>query len=241
MKGVLLAINPEAHLVDLTHEVPPQNISYAGFFLAGALPFFPKSAVHLVVVDPGVGSSRAILCVDLAGCCLVGPDNGFWRPLSRQMQVKPRVYRVDCERWELPAVSNTFHGRDRMAPVAGRLSLGYPPESIGEHTDNWLELDESAPQFSGDEVIGKVIFVDGFGNLITNISSKDLKRIPSPFVVELAGKSVLNFNKTYSDVASGMALALLSSFNLLEIAINQGNAELFFSAGVGGSVRVRKN
>ena len=84
MKGVLLSINPEARLVDLTNEIPPQNVSLVGFFLAGAVPFFPNSAVHLVVVDPGVGTDRAIICVDLAGCQLIGPDNGFWCALSRK-------------------------------------------------------------------------------------------------------------------------------------------------------------
>lgn len=240
MKGVLLGINPSASLVDLTHEVPAQDIKYAGFFLAGALPYFPKSSVHLVVVDPGVGSRRAILCVDLAGCHLVGPDNGFWRPLGRKLQAEPRVYRLDDERWQLAEKSHTFHGRDRMAPLAGRLSLGFPPESLGERTNDWVDLDEPVPQVIGDELHGEVVFVDQFGNLVTNISSKYLQQIGTRFVVEIAGKKVHEFKRTYSDVAPGAALALLSSFNLLEIAICQGNAELFFSAGVGACVHLRK-
>lgn len=240
MKGVLLGCNPQATLVDLTHEVPPQNIAYAGFFLAGALPFFPKSAVHLVVVDPGVGSDRAILCVDLGGSYVVGPDNGFWRPVSHKLKAQPQVFRMDCQRWERVGASNTFHGRDRMAPIVGRLSLGYAPESMGERTQEWVDLKESEPQVVGDEIRGQVVFVDGFGNLITNISPKYLKRVPEPFVVEVAGKTVHQFRKTYADVNPGTALALLSSFDLLEIAICQGNAELFFSAGVGACVLLRR-
>jgi S-adenosylmethionine hydrolase len=240
MKGVLLKSNPGAVLMDLTHEVPPQNVRYAGFFLAGALPYFPNPAVHLVVVDPGVGSQRAILCVDLAGCQLIGPDNGFWRPLSRRLQAEPKVYRVDGERLQLPERSHTFHGRDRMAPVAARLSMGYAPESLGERTDDWVDLEERVPEVIGDEIHGEVVFVDGFGNLITNISSEYLQRIARPFVVEIAGKTLCEFKNTYSDVRPGTALVLLSSFDLLEIAICQGNAELFFSAGVGACVHLRK-
>ena len=239
MKGVLLSVNPNARLVDLTHEVPPQNISYAGFFLAGALPYFPKSAVHLVVVDPQVGTDRAILCVNLAGCQLVGPDNGFWSALGQKLDVKPSVYRVDCQRSQLPIVSHTFHGRDQMAPVAARLSLGYPAETLGERTKEWCRLQTDSPVTFGSEVHGKVIFIDGFGNLITNIASSDILRIGTPIEVEFAGKRVLQIMRTYADVVPGTPLALLSSFNLLEIAICQGSAELFFSAGVGGCVVLR--
>lgn len=240
MKGVLLDKNPDARLIDLTHEVPPQDVAWAGFFLAGAVSYFPRPAVHLVVVDPGVGSSRAILCVDLAGCMLVGPDNGFWRPLSRKLEVEPAVYRLDCERWDLPEVSNTFHGRDRMAPVAARLSLGYAPESVGKRTPDWVELEESAPEEIREGIRGKVIFVDGFGNLVTNISSNFLKRNRMSFVVEVAGKAVTSFKKTYADVSPGTPIALISSFDLLEIAVCQGSAELFFSAGVGACVLLRR-
>jgi S-adenosylmethionine hydrolase len=239
MKGVLLSINPDAHLIDLTHEIPPQNVVYAGFFLAGALPFFPKSAVHLVVVDPGVGTDRAILCIDLAGSRLIGPDNGFWCALSKKLDARPNVYRVDCQRWQLPMVSNTFHGRDRMAPAAARLSLGYATESLGEKTTQWCQLDDGPAKVADSEIHGKIVFIDGFGNLITNISSGDLQKIDTPFEVELAGRTVSQCAKTYGDAAPGTSIAILSSFDLLEIAICQGNAELSFSAGVGACVVVR--
>jgi S-adenosyl-L-methionine hydrolase (adenosine-forming) len=240
MKGVLLSVNPNARLVDLTHEVPPQNVAYAGFFLAGALPYFPKSAVHLVVVDPGVGTDRNILCVDLGGCQLVGPDNGFWSALSQKLDLEPSVYRVDCLRCQLSIVSHTFHGRDKMAPAAARLSLGHPPQSLGERTKEWCELEQDFPSVVGSEVHGKVIFIDGFGNLITNIASIDIQKIDTPFEVEIAGKTVRQIVRTYADAAPGTPLALLSSFNLLEIAICQGSAELFFSAGVGACVVLRR-
>jgi hypothetical protein len=239
MKGVILDINPDAQLVDLTHEIPPQNIAPAGFFLAGALPFFPKSAVHLVVVDPEVGTDRAIICVDLAGCRLIGPDNGFWFPLSQRLQAQPNVYRIDHQRWQLHQVSSTFHGRDLMAPAAARLSLGYAPESLGEQTLQWYKLEASAVKVTSEEICGEVVFVDGFGNLITNISSDDLQKIHTPFTVELAGKTVQRFVKTYAEADPGTPVALLSSFNLLEIAVCRGSAELFFLAGVGACVVLR--
>ncbi len=239
MKGVILSINPDAQLVDLSHEIPPQNIPYTGFFLAGALPYFPKSAVHLVVVDPEVGTDRAILCVDIAGCRLIGPDNGFWLPLSQKLQAEPKVYRVDYLRWQLPKTSHTFHGRDRMAPVAARLSLGYAPESFGEKTQQWRQLAVKTAKVNSSEICGEVVFVDGFGNLISNISSDDLQKIDTPFEVEIAGKTVTECTQTYSQTPPGTPIALLSSFDLLEIAISQGSAELFFSAGVGACVAVR--
>ncbi len=239
MKGVLLGINPDARLIDLTHDVPPQNIVHAGFFLAGAVPFFPRSAIHLVVVDPGVGSSRAILCIELAGHVLVGPDNGFWCVLGERLAARPNVYRVDTESWRLLRVSNTFHGRDLMAPVAARLSLGFAPESVGEHFENWCRLDQSRAQRTGGEINGKIIFVDGFGNLITNIRADDIEQISNPVEIVVGDKIIRGIMRTYSDVKPGEPLALLSSFDLLEIAVCCGNAELLFSAGVGACVILR--
>ena len=218
----------------------PRTCPTPGSFLLARCPSFLNRRCTVVVIDPGVGTDRAILCVDIDGCQLIGPDNGFWCALSQKLGSQPRVYRIDCQRWQLPKVSNTFHGRDRMAPAAARLSLGYAPESLGERTQQWCQLENCAAEAIGSEVHGKIIFIDGFGNLITNISPEDLEKIDGPFEVEVAGTTVQRTGQTYAEVPPGTPIALFSSFNLLEIAICQGNAELSFSVGVGACVVLRK-
>jgi S-adenosyl-L-methionine hydrolase (adenosine-forming) len=239
MKGVILRINPAVQLVDLSHAIPPQNIAHAGFFLAGAVPYFPLSALHLVVVDPGVGSERSILCVDLGGHLLLGPDNGFWSPLQRRLMVEPIVHRVDDSRWQLPQVSNTFHGRDRMAPAIARLSLGLAPAALGPRTAQWCELLATGSDTRPGEIRGTIVFIDDFGNLITNITAAEVRTLGEPYEVEVGGKTLRGIMRTYSDVSVGTSLVLLSSFDLLEIAVCQGNAELLFSVGVGACVTLR--
>ena len=239
MKGVILRINPDVQLLDLSHAIPAQDVAHAGFFLAGAVPYFPTAALHLVVVDPGVGSDRSILCVDLGGHVLIGPDNGFWTPLQRKLATKAIVYRVNDRRLDLPEVSNTFHGRDRMAPAIAHLSLGASPESLGPQVTNWCELPENRPEFVVGEIRGKVVFIDDFGNLITNISSADVRNLREPYELILHDKTLRGIMRTYSDVSAGNPIALLSSFDLLEIAVCQGSAELLFSAGVGACVILR--
>jgi S-adenosylmethionine hydrolase len=240
MKGVILRINPAVQLVDLTHAIPAQDVDHAGFFLAGAVPYFPPAARHLVVVDPGVGSDRAIICVVLGEHIVVGPDNGFWNPLQLVLDVEPVVYRVDAARWRLPRVSNTFHGRDLMAPAIAQLTLGQTPESLGERTNRWVRRDSARPEIRSGEIIGKIVFVDGFGNLITNITSKDLQTLNPPYDIEVGSLKLHELMRTYSDVRPGTPVALLSSFNLLEIAVCQANAELLFSVGVGACVTLRE-
>ncbi len=239
MKGVILRINPAIQLVDLSHVVPAQNVAHAGFFLAGAVPYFPHSALHLVVVDPGVGSDRSILCVDLGGHLLVGPDNGFWSPLQRRLAVEPVVYRIEDNRWQLTQVSHTFHGRDRMAPAIAHLSLGRAPCALGPRVKKWCELAEAQPIVWPGEIRGSIVFIDDFGNLITNITGAHVRALSDAYEVEVGGKTLRGIMRTYSDVSPKNPLALLSSFDLLEIAVCQGNAELLFSVGVGACVILR--
>src|SRR5262245_52323732 len=146
MKGVILSINPVARVVDLSHQIPPQSISHAAFFLASAVPFFPAGVSHVVVVDPGVGTDRAILYVELNGHRLLVPDNGCWTLLARNASSPPRVFRITQPRFWREAVSNTFHGRDIFAPVAGHLSLGAKPPDLGAPAENWVSWDMAEPR-----------------------------------------------------------------------------------------------
>src|SRR5207245_11704106 len=128
MKGVILGLNPSARIVDLSHQIPPQNLAYAAFFLAGAIPTFPHEALHVIVVDPGVGTERALLYVEVAGHRLLVPDNGSWTSLAAHVTESPRVIQLTEARFWRHPVSATFHGRDILAPVAAHLSLGIDPD-----------------------------------------------------------------------------------------------------------------
>jgi len=239
VKGVLLSLNPQLSIVDLTHDIAPQNIDQASFFLAGSVPFFPRSAIHLVVVDPEVGTNRALLCIDLDGRILVGPDTGFWCELGRVLGASPRVYRIDEERLRRPGCSATFHGRDILAPAAARLSLGHPPESMGVVASTWRGRERERAQVTEGAIQGKVLFVDRFGNLITNITPEDLQQLRGPWLAEIGGKVIATHLRTYGEASDGALITLISSFNLFEIAVRNGNAELFLSCGVGSGIIVR--
>lgn len=240
MKGTILSANPLAQLIDLTHDIRPQNVQEAAFFLAGCVPCFPRNLIHLVVVDPEVGSDRALLCIDLDGRLLVGPDTGFWCQLARAIGAEPRVYVVDVERLARKPCSATFHGRDIMAPAAAFLSLGNPPSALGSPATSWRKLDQRMAQIQSGMIKGEIVYADRFGNLITNINCEDLQNVNEPWVVEVAGQTVSTHVRTYAEVDPGTLVALISSFGLLELAVRDGSAELFLSCGVGTVVSVRE-
>src|SRR5947208_810352 len=189
MKGVILNLNPRARLIDLSHQIPPQDVRFAAFFLRACIPYFPPEAIHVVVVDPGVGTDRALLYVEVDGHRLLAPDNGCWTGLLGQtflsgkpvgqtlLSGKPTVIRLTERRFWRPTVSPTFHGRDILAPVAARLSLGEDPRSLGTPFDDWLRLEIPSPTIEPDRLVGEVIFIDHFGNLITNIPGTEFARM----------------------------------------------------------------
>jgi S-adenosyl-L-methionine hydrolase (adenosine-forming) len=240
MKGVLLALNPAARLLDLGHEIPPQDVRHAAFFLASALPYFPTSALHVVVVDPGVGSERAILYVAVGGQRLLVPDNGCWTLLEQGSPTPPRVRRLAEPRFWRPTVSATFHGRDIFAPAAAHLSLGAPPEELGPPAADWVRLDSRPPTRTPDGVTGEVIFVDRFGNLITNIPGEALGPPNGRDVqVTVGDAEVPRRVRAYAEAEPGALVALLSSVGLVEVAVAQGSAAWRLHAGAGTAVEVR--
>jgi S-adenosylmethionine hydrolase len=240
IKGVILGINPSACIVDLTHGIGPQDLSHTAFFLATTIPYFPKGVVHLIVVDPGVGTDRPLLYVNLDGHRMLVPDNGCWTELARKMGTAPLVIRLAESRYWREAISSTFHGRDILAPVAGHLSLGVDASQLGPATDQWCDLKLPEPQRGMEGLTGEVLFVDHFGNLITNIPGTSLAQLQGKPVVRVAGHEISREVRHYAEAERGSPVWLTSSFGLLEIAEREGNASKRLNAGVGARVEVQQ-
>jgi S-adenosylmethionine hydrolase len=234
LKGAVLAVNPSARLFDLSHRLPPQDLVSTGYFLCDSLPWFPAGTIHVVVVDPGVGTDRALLCVEWAGQIILVPDNGCWTPLVRPDHL-PGVHRLENRRFWRPVVTATFHGRDILAPVAGHLSLGVPPTELGPQVARWVRLTLPQPAVSADGVRGQVIVVDPLGNLITNIP---VGVCPPGMPVRIAGQSVKRWVHSYGHAEPETLVALIGSNGRLEIAVVNGSAAARLGVSVGEPVEV---
>jgi S-adenosylmethionine hydrolase len=235
LKGVILGVNPGANVVDLTHEIPPQDLRHAAYYLLQALPYYPAGTVHVVVVDPGVGSARAILLIELKGRHLVVPDNGCWSWLDHFHGPATTVRRLTEERYWRNQVSSTFHGRDIFAPVAGWLSRGVAAECFGPPTQEWVRLPLPACEIGASEVVGEVMFIDDFGNVITSIPES---AVPARATVQHGKESVTRRLEAYADGQAGELGYLISSSGFLEITAAYGNAARRLSARVGDTVHV---
>ena len=255
MKGVILGINPEVRLVDICHNIQPQNVAQVAFVLSTAYPFFPPKTVHLVVVDPGVGTERRAIILRTPEASFVAPDNGalsyviqqFCRePLAddagiQQVELVPKLEAVELTEsrfWRTP-VSPTIHGRDIFAPVAALLSMGFPPINFGQEIKSaaMLPLPQPAPGLDGS-VVGHVLHIDNFGNLITNITSQHLPPTKEPIDIEVAGHVISGLSRTYAE-GRGL-LALIGSSGYLEVSLRGGSAHAFLKAEAGSEVRVRR-
>lgn len=225
MKGVILSINPEARVIDISHQLKAGFISQASTLVQEAYPFFPEGTVHVVVVDPGVGGDRRPILIKTQNHLFVGPDNGIFWPVIRAHQYA-EIIRLTESRYFLPHVSHTFHGRDIFAPVAAHLSRRVDPLEMGPIIKDPVPLDFPAPQRRGDMLLGQVMRVDRFGNLITNIQRKQFERFLGSGRPSIkAGKlAVEGLSKTYGEALAGEALALIGSSDCLEIAVNLGRA-----------------
>ncbi len=225
MKGVILNINPQVQIVDVTHAIPPQDVSGAAFLIDSAYRYFPTGTIHVIVVDPGVGSERQAIVCQTETAYFVCPDNGI---LTHILRDEERIYTVAVENsaYFLPQVSNTFHGRDIFAPVAARLSRGIPIDKLGSPAAQPVQLPIPKPQVMDKAIIGQVIWIDSFGNLVTNISHEILQVLEGRdnVVIHAGSAEIDHFNRSYTESAVGEALAIVGSFNRLEISINQGNA-----------------
>jgi S-adenosyl-L-methionine hydrolase (adenosine-forming) len=239
MKGVILSGNPVARIMDLSHCIPPQDVRFAAFFLQACVPYFPQETLHVVVVDPGVGTDRALLYVEVEGHRVLAPDNGCWTSLIPDGAHSAKVYRLTESRFWRQPVSATFHGRDILAPVAAHLSLGENPVHLGEPFDRWVRLEFKRPVLESDRLSGEVIFIDSFGNLITNISGNAFARISrQPVKIVVGNREVARPVRAYGEAEAGTLIALISSFDLLEVAVTNGSAQKELSAQVGTPVSV---
>ncbi len=240
MKGVMLSINPTARIVDISHGIGPQNVRQGAVLLAEAAGWFPAGTIHVGVVDPGVGTERRIVYAQIGDQQFIAPDNGLLSRLTAKARASRIIALENAEHW-LPSVSNTFHGRDIMAPVAAQLSLGMEPHRLGPTVAELIELDWPAPQVESRVIRGEVSWIDSFGNLMTNITTAMLAAIPdedSP-EVEIAGQTIRGIELAYGHRPAGTPLALVGSGGYLEIAVTNGSAAVKFGAGEGATVTVR--
>ena len=265
MKGVILNINPHATIVDLTHDIGPQDLRQGSFVLGVNHTYFPVGTIHVAVVDPGVGTDRRAIVLETPSAIFVAPDNGL---LSQVVQgfmesdhqlegghetagLPPhlKAYELTNVQYRLNPVSNTFHGRDIFSPAAAHLSLGVGPEEMGPRVFRMVYRPLPKPTGQEQSVVGEVIYVDRFGNLVTNISSASMVSHdldPSSVRVYISGRQIQGLSRTFHDTIPGVTLqhdglpivALIGSNGYLEVAVRDGNAAEALGIGVGAQVRV---
>jgi len=225
MKGVILSVHPGARLIDVTHLIDPGAVAQAAYLVRDTFPFFPAGTVHVVVVDPGVGSERRPIAVAAAGHVFVGPDNGLFWPII-EAHTGARVIHMTEARYFRSPVSKTFHGRDLFAPAAAHLSLGVGLERVGATITDPIRMALHEARRKGGSLVGQIVRIDHFGNLITNIHRSELERflMTAPPVIEVGRKTIEGLRQAYTDVGQGELLALMDSSGYLEIAINMGRA-----------------
>jgi S-adenosyl-L-methionine hydrolase (adenosine-forming) len=245
MKGVIASIAPRANVIDMTHGVVAQCIVAGAIALRESWRYFAPRTVFLAVVDPGVGTARAAIAIETrAGARFVGPDNGLLWLAASEAGIK-RVVKLTSPRHRLTNVSATFHGRDIFAPAAAYLWRGTPISALGPalRSTSIVTLELPSPTESSRELRGEVVYVDGFGNLVSNIDRQAAEQFGSRFrhkslSVRIKGGAAMGILDTYGDAPKGASLAIFGSFNLLEIAIRNGNAAAKFAAGPGTPVSV---
>ena len=240
MKGVALGIT-DARLVDITHEVTPHHIREGAFLLKTVAPYYPIGTVHVAVVDPGVGTSRKGLLITTRSQILVGPDNGLLIPTARFLG-DFTVYEITNKNHLLTPLSHTFHGRDVFTPVAAHITNGVPFEEIGKRITDWVDLDFGQAEVTEKTAQGKVLYIDRFGNVITNIPAYQLMKVLSyekNVMMFLGGNTKeVPFVQSYSFVQKGELLVTIGSSNYLEISMNQGNAAQMLGAKENDEVKL---
>ncbi len=224
MKGVILGINPAVTLVDLSHEVPPQDVVAGALLLRSAVAFFPPGTIHVAVVDPGVGSARRALLIETPRAFFIGPDNGLLSLAVLAEEVVRITHLTETKHFLTPC-SDTFHGRDVFAPVAAHLSLGVAPGQFGPTVTTMERLRLPSVEREGTRLVGRVIYIDHFGNLITNVTEADLRPFSREnLLVSIDGVQIRGVATSYASVAVGAPVALIDSWGMLEIAVRNGSA-----------------
>ena len=245
MKAVILSISSESKIIDISHKIEKFNVEMRSYTLVTASPYFPKGAIHVVVIDPGVGTSRRAIIVQTEVSYYIGPDNGVLFQAAENQGIR-HVYRIENPKFMLSRISNTFHGRDIFAPTAAHLANGIPAEEFGPETAEIVKPEFAKVTKKNDELIGEVIHVDSFGNIITNLKEEELKLvgIERTFKIRLRDTDLeLQLCKAYGETGSQQPHAIIGSHNFLEISINQGNAAKKFQTAIGDKIILscRKN
>lgn len=245
MKGVILSIIPSVVVVDITHQIDPQDIIQAAYTIKSSYRYFPTNTVHLIVVDPGVGGDRDIIAMKSKGHVFIAPDNGVLTLICDEGKIET-IIRIENATFFLKSISQTFHGRDIIAPVGAHIAKGVPLNTIGSEIDvlNILRLKDLGATISqAGELVGSIVRIDRFGNLITNIGFKQLNdyarcgrdEIPQFWLGE---KVVRGLSTAYINVDQQCPLAIIGSRGYLELAVNRGNAQRYFNVNKGDMVKV---
>ena len=239
MKGVILGINPRCTLIDITHEVRPQDIEEGAFILANTFSYFPKGTIHVAVVDPGVGGPRKPVLLVTRNYFFLGPDNGLLSLAAEADTVKQAI-ELTNPKFFLPRISATFHGRDIFAPVAAHLTLGIRPGVLGPKLESWVKLDLGEPVATGSGLTGKVFYIDAFGNVITNIREHQLLQFSRgrSLVIRAGTRSIRGLKKGYCEGRKGALMALVGSGGFLEISVREGSAQKTLRMRRGDKIKV---
>jgi S-adenosylmethionine hydrolase len=239
MKGVILTISQNCQIIDITHQISPQDIEEAAFLLYNTYSYFPEHSIHVVVVDPGVGSERIPIVVETDKYWFVGPDNGVFSLLFSVEGFK-KVWEITNKRYFLPEVSSTFHGRDIFAPIAAHISLGVPAEELGKEVKKFVRLKDIEPKILKGMIKAKVIHIDHFGNLVSNISQDLFNKVVADksFSITVGVRKVQKLSLSYTEAGNDEILALFGSSGWLEISLKDGNCQKKLHVKKGEAVEI---
>ncbi len=242
MKAIILSIHPQTQIVDITHKIEKFSVHMGAFVLASSAPHFPPGTIHVAVVDPGVGTKRRSIIVETKRNFYVGPDNGLLM-LAAQKEGINHVYHVNNPQYMLHRVSRTFHGRDIFAPVAANLARGRSPLEFGPEIQDYLLPEFANPHVREGELLGEVLHIDNFGNIISNISEEDLEKMGiregCSLRIKLDGKMLtVKLCSAYGEVPERTPLAIIGSNDFFEVSINQGSASRMLKAKIGDPLSV---
>jgi S-adenosylmethionine hydrolase len=243
IKGVIMGINPDVKIVDITHGITPHNIKEASLRLNEYFRYFPMRTIHLLVVDPGVGSHRRPILLECDGHFFIGPDNGVFTKVIKSSQETMQVRHITAEHYFIEPKGNTFHGRDIFAPVAAWVSKGTRIESLGEPIEDYELLDLPVVTVEGDQINGEVVYADSFGNAITNITVEDIEKLkeskPDSTVRVLLKGGQTDIKEYFAQGSQKRPHGVINSSGNLEIFLYMGNATEFLKMKPGDKVSVK--
>jgi len=240
MKAVILSISPNVVIVDVSHEIEKFNIRMGAYVLASAAPYFPKGTVHVAIVDPGVGTRRRPIVILTNRSIYVGPDNGILSLVAAKEGIE-QIRQITNKKLMMPRISNTFHGRDIFAPVAAHLSKGIPLSQVGPKIERIQMPSFAKPAKFKNGLLGEIIDIDDFGNIVTDIRAEMIKPIAKTGIVTIMlgkTKTKLTLCNAYAEALKNETIGIIGSHDFLEIAVNQGNASKVLTAHIGNKVKV---